>query len=323
MIDEFIVILGQLEEVTFKNVTMTAEFRTLSFQFCTNVRRLVIKGIHDDIVIGADNSWLCRRYSRLDTVHFDDIDDVNGVTTRIGNIEGLTTFFNLNPNVRNFTTSYDFLVENLEALLASHAQLTVLKIQTPLQPHRIDGEIRNALRRLYDNGFYQRLRLCNVEIRRQRDLDKIATIRSIEALYIEEMQICAITIPPLMGNSLKEIGWLDVSAINSPNRTAKSLQAERMYIHVTSIKEMLPFVRFASNLQSIYVKHFEEDDEVTVVDVVKLNKQRAQLDGVRKMTIYVNEDIYLATKHASLPTSCSLVELQPTTVFMLDNEEFY
>lgn len=33
MIDEFIVILGQLEEVTFKNVTMTAEFRTLLFQF--------------------------------------------------------------------------------------------------------------------------------------------------------------------------------------------------------------------------------------------------------------------------------------------------
>lgn len=138
------------------------------------------------------------------------------------------------------------------------------------------------------------------------------------------MQRCAITIPPpSTGNNLQEIGWLDVSEIKSTNRTAKSLQAERMNIHAASIKEILPFVRFARNLQSIYVKHFEEDDDVDVVDMAKLNKQRAQLDGTHQMTIYVNEDTYLATKHASLPTSCSLVELQPTTVFMLDNEEFY
>lgn len=170
------------------------------------------------------------------------------------------------------------------------------------------------------------LHTCMILIsRRQRDLNKILNIPSIEKLYIEEMQRCAITIPPpSTGNNLQEIGWLDVSEIKSPNRTAKSLQAERMYIHAASIKEILPFVRFASNLQSIYVKNFEEDDDdVDVVDVVKLNKQRAKLDGARQMTIYVNEDNYLATKHASLPTRCSLVELKPTTKFMLDNEGFY
>lgn len=71
------------------------------------------------------------------------------------------------------------------------------------------------------------------------------------------------------------------------------------------------------------MKNFEEDDDVDVVDVAKLNKQRAKLDGASQMTIYVNEDNYLATKHASLPTRCSLVELKPTTVFTLDNEGFY
>lgn len=44
-------------------------------------------------------------------------------------------------------------------------------------------------------------------------------------------------------------------------------------------------------------------------DMVAFNKELAKLDGACKMTIYANEDYYLARKRASLPTKYSLVEL--------------
>lgn len=150
--------------------------------------------------------WLQRIYPNLQSIHFDNIDVYAGVTYGDGeNVPELAQFVQVNRGVHTFSMSYDWFEANVKNLLDGRAAFNELNLQASIQPCQIDAYICKRLKKLHDNGVYQRLRLSNVEIKSQYDLDLIATISALEMLFIDEAK-CAIRLPDSM-TALQEIGF--------------------------------------------------------------------------------------------------------------------
>lgn len=317
-------ILAQIEELEMENGMIEGDFYKSMFQFCPMVKHLSIKGIGGDTIIGPDNEWLNRSYPNLESVYFDDTDECYETYRGSGdNNPALLQFFQMNPNLRTFATTYAYFVENWQWLMDGDVEIDQLKIQLPLSTGVLNDRICTAFQQLYAKGAYKRLRLSNVEIENGKHLDLIGSIPALEILYMETVK-CAIVLPTTL-TSLKEIGIIYGPDIKRPDRLARNLiNVERIYIQSAKPIDILPFVRYSANVNTLYVDnllngpHFEND----IFDVVALNKEREKFNGACKQTIYVKEKIYLATKSASLPTECSLVELGRAEACKFDCQKF-
>lgn len=304
---QFKAILSQIETLEMKGARIESEFYTLLLRNCSKLRHLIISGIDDAVIIGTDNTWLRRIYPNLESMHLDNIDVDADVTYGDGeSVPELAQFIQANPSVHTFSTSYDWFEANCKNLLRGNATFNKLKIQAPIQPCQIDAYICNRLRKLHARGGYQHLHLSNVEIKSQEDLDLIAAIPAIEVLFVDEAQ-CVITLPDWM-TTLQKIGFRHASELRNPVLLAKHLMnVDGIYFEsATSRDDILSFVRYSNNMQVLYVKHFGQD----AIDVIALNKEREKLENPRNLTIYMEEDVYLATKHAFQTTKHSLIELK-------------
>lgn len=213
-------ILGQIETLEIKHAARIrgdGEFYELVLQYCTNLRHLIIRGIDDDaIIIGVDNTWLQHIYPNLESIHIDNIDVEAGETYGDGkNVKKLAQFLQVNPNVHTFSTSYDWFEANIKKLLEGRAAFDELRLQSSVEPCQIDAYISKRLKKLYDNGAYQRLRLYKVELTSQQDLNLIATIPAIEILFIEEVKCVEIRLPAVM-TTLQAIGFRHASELQNP-----------------------------------------------------------------------------------------------------------
>lgn len=315
-------ILGQIESIRMENVLIEIEFYQSFFKYCPNVKHLAIKGVADKLIIGSDNAWLQRNYPKLESVHFDDTDDI--CETYRGNgesVKELAQFFQLNPNLRTFSTTYDYFKENWKWMLEGKASFDLLKLQTPLSICRLDHYIADPLKKLHAKDVYKRLRLSNLKVMTQSDLKLIGTIPAVETLYLEEVE-CGIAIPKM--TSLKEFGLVYAPDIRTPDRLAQSLaNVQRIYIQAAAPADILPFIRYSTKAEALFVDRLLDGTHLKKggLDVVALNAEREKLNGASKMTIYVDEKIYLATQRASV-TKCSLVELEKAEAYNGDNQKF-
>lgn len=119
---------------------------------------------------------------------------------------------------------------------------------------------------------------------------------------------------------LKEIRLNNVFDIKSTKLFAQNLiNVERIHITSFAFLYVLPFVRYSAKVKVI---NYVGNHGTHSVDVVALNKIRANLNNACKLTIYVHEDIYLVTKWKSLPTKCSLFELKRIGAYEFDKPIF-
>lgn len=288
------------------NVTIRGDFYKSFLQFCSNVKHFAIRGIYDDFMIGRDNTWLEHTYLHLKTVRFCDASSFNRFTSK--SVKELAGFFQLNPNMHTFTTTYRYFSSNWKELLKGQASIDLLKMETLFTAFCMYHPIRDALNKLHSQHIYERLHLRGIEITCQEDLDLIGTIPAVEILQLAIVKK-AIILPPTM-TDLKEISFNCGHDIKSPVRFAQNLiSVERIRIQEAAIIDILPFIRYSTQVEVLHVERLLYPFGIRSVDVVALNKERAKLDGVCKLTIFVKEDNYLATKWASLPTKCPLVEL--------------
>lgn len=70
------------------------------------------------------------------------------------------------------------------------------------------------------------------------------------------------------------------------------------------LDEIIPFIRYLPKLQTIVVfrlkKHYFDDhkDTAIILKTEKLNEERLKLSNARKITIFVEEMVYLKVKWA-------------------------
>lgn len=303
-VDFFRNLLNKVEIIQIQNCTADGDFYDLFLKFCGNVRRLYIQDCDvgsydsedDDI---EENLWLLRKYPTLEHIELrpDSIMEVR---------PELNEFFELNPNVRSFSTTADCIWANRNELLQSNAKLDILevKIFTPAMYFNLDfgteqiiEMIRNLFVQLFNRGFYKRLFLYVPKVDQQA-CNLLTLLKGLEKLCIREYgQIFGLA----QLTNLRELAILDGAKADDMEILANSYtNLQRFYISNASIDDIRPFICRSTNLTKVKVIPKDESHfNGGILPLIALNREREKLAGARKVTIYVPDNVFINSKWAT------------------------
>lgn len=97
------------------------------------------------------------------------------------------------------------------------------------------------------------------------------------------------------------------------NSNAKNLiNVERIYFRNTQVENIISFIRYAPKVKEIQVDNLQEGTHFQngIIDLKALDKERSELPGVCKITIYVSEKVFLSTKRALMKSELGLVTIK-------------
>lgn len=302
-VDNIKEILGHVEMLRLGNwEEREHDFHDVFLKFCTKFKSLTISEVAGNALMDAGNRWLLQHYSTLE--HFVVDDAVDGYYDG-EEIPQLKTFFQINPNIRSFGMSLNFLWENRNWLRDSDLHFDQLEIES-FFIEEMDEKF-DLLKDLHAQGFYKRLHFYGLVI----DDYYMALISSVPGL--EKVHLGDVSTDIAVPLSLKELNLFYGSEIPNAETLAQNMPSvERMYVRKAKSTDILPFISFSPNLQEIRVKHLEDGThfENHIIDLAALSKERQQLAGAKKLTLYVDETIVLKMKWASVSTRRPLIEVK-------------
>lgn len=301
-------ILGQLETVQLFSPNISnkkLEFYDAFLQFCTNIKKLFICGPGR---IGYN--WLLRQYPTLEHL------ELIGCGDRP--IVELKTFFKQNANVRTFAMDYEMILTNSHILKNTNARLDILVLSTYYQPDH--GSFRDKINELYEQGLFKELHIYFYRIYANRNyFDELATMKGLTKLHIHDI---------MRGNdlshlvSLKHLCFYTAEDITNIMTLAdKLINLEFIQFLYANICDILPFIRYSPKLTKIVVFRLKKSDK-TILNVAELNEERSNLNNARKVTIYVEEPVYLAVKWSVNQTDGSLVRIKRGSSCVALNNSF-
>lgn len=162
------------------------------------------------------------------------------------------------------------------------------------------------LNELHQRGFYKRLHIFVVTQEFQNHIDAfkvLVTVHFLDVLY---------GLPCPTSTSLTELGVQFLSGSNNIASLYPNLK--RFWIYGASVDDIFPLIRHSRHLKEILVFRFHCVYK-SVLNPTTLNAERNKLNGAEKLTIYVNERIYLATKWASKSINLDLIEIKRTVSY--------
>ncbi|XP_055303136.1 uncharacterized protein LOC129568838 isoform X1 [Sitodiplosis mosellana] len=291
-------ILNTLEIVELKHCSLKCSFYESCLKNCANLKRLYVSCSNEDIVQASENDWLLTEYSKLEHL---------GLIPRRRlrfNMNELSRFFELNPKVRSFSTSYRFLWEHQVEFAEKTIQLDALDVIV----HQKFGmivhieSIFKLLNELYDRGFYKKLHLRVPEINEQYT-NRMVSLQGLEKLFINFLDRNYGL--PLVGN-LKELTIMHATPRVDMDILAQRLtNLERVCLGTSIYGDVLAFVRYASKLSTIILKCQNEALNQSayrnelIFNASALNEERKKLKNARKVTIYVPDDVFVSFKWAT------------------------
>lgn len=295
-------ILSRLETVQLRQCTMHGDFYEMFLKFCGNLKRIYIQDDLGDILDENGNPWLHQNYPTLEFLQ---------LKPRYSfKINELSAFFERNVNIRYFSTSLRCLWENRDKLLNCEAELDSLEILILDKYHRHMIRMHSAyslLNQLFDRGFYKRLHL-HVKRIDETCSEQLISLHGLETLSIVQFsgfdgltQLIELKELNVDGSvKSKDIEILAMSLVN----------LECLSIGNINCNDLLPFIRYTEKLKKIRANNSEGE-----MDLVTFNKERNKLCGARKVTIYVPDNCFLATKWSidNGNTNLSLVEMKRLT----------
>lgn len=248
-----------------------------------------------------------KRFSLMDWSSESDTNDIDLFHHKYPSLEhfelvshrrsGLVDFLKLNPNVRSLSISCRSWInsERLVDLADIHlAELAILNCE-------IDGEFVRTIKELHKRDFYQRLSLYFTRTELVQDnVDQLATLEGIVKLYLGGRSIWAdIAISAL--SSLEELCLDECNRITDLETAAIQLsRLGRIHFKYASLDDIWPFIRQARRVKKIKVENLSEGIHFShsnnVINLVALNEEREKLADAQKLTIYVKEKLFLATK---------------------------
>lgn len=292
-------ILSKVESVKVEKDQISGEFYGKLLKFCKNLTHLSIANIYDHIIIGSDNRWLLRSYPALE--HIVMLENSPGIGLEI--VE-LKTFFELNPTIRTFTTTVQFLQRNGRCLKEANIKLDQLNVfcNKPIQAIlNLLNELSQNIQHLHLFGSYSTIRT-----------EDLPTLRALEKLNYARVD--RLVLPPLQ--YLKEFSIGKVEKTANLMNLAKSLtNVNRVHIEEGTLKNVAAFICHSPTVKHIKINRLNGGFIYNIrhIDLAELNKERKKLTGARKINIYVAEEFYLSVKWSGLYHSFSLVELRRST----------
>ncbi|XP_031639430.1 uncharacterized protein LOC116351467 [Contarinia nasturtii] len=277
-------------------VVQDQDFYKLILQHCKDIRRISIQ--FSSVKFHYGHKWLKKHYPKLEHL------DLNLECS--WKIDELSTFFKRNPNLRSFSYDSYSVWPNKDALLKSKIKLDTFELKFVdlhafvVKCFRYErGSKGNELKILWDllkqlriQGFYKRLRIgasSNHTLENDQCLNK--SLNAIaKSIGVAKMKIDQSIFFDLYENyKNNEMCTLLCNDV---------VNVKRLYLNTVSAFDILPIIQQAKNVKKIKF-HPKTEFKSNVLKLEFLNAEREKLDGAKKVTIYVPDDVFATTKWAT------------------------
>lgn len=268
-------IFAKLEHLRIHRCEIEGNFHdsVLALHLGPNLKRLEIDcAISNPAIIGNGNEWLGNKYPELE--HF-------GCSGLKGNgfyYEKLVTFLEINQNI-----SLSIKQNHVEAFESWWVKAKVHLDELTLNMDYVDDEIRNILNRLYERGFYKRIKLVceNTRFATNVELNSIKGFVKMSVHGEVFNNDGTKSIPSTMLTHLEELCIHSTEEVSNFCALSSSLSLQRIEMYRAWFREIFPFIGKTVNMKTIYINrliagvHF--DPYTNVINLVALNKEREKL----------------------------------------------
>ncbi|XP_031634390.1 uncharacterized protein LOC116347800 [Contarinia nasturtii] len=290
-------IISKAEKVSFR---YGKEMFDDLLDLCTNVKHLSFKiGNHDKV------QSMRHIHPKLEHIQFLPFTTIN--------IPAQKTFIELNTTIKQISIHSDLLWMNRTLFKNLSHKIDTLAIDY-FEHEKIEFDLFcRFLNELYESGFYKKLHFIK-SIRIQEDIDQLASVKGLVKLYVRNYAHVGAL------KNLEELCSIYSDYIGDLKTLPHMLsKLKRIHFEYSSYDDILPFIRHAEKVNKIKVESFRHgshfDENYKILDLIALNKEREKLVGAHKITIYVDEDVYLATKWAMKQTDFSLIRMKRETSY--------
>lgn len=295
-----------IESVKIDHCVANREFCEDFSKLCVNLRRLYVIEFNcrENVLENQGHEWLLQRYPKLEHLHW----------TQNSNqhvIRELKIFFEKNPHIRSFTTNIEFLWVHERIIQKLPIQLDdfTIEMESEFPPPNIEYVSGNILKNLYENGVFKRLHI-NLKCFNQESLDKMVPLEALKGLCLNcNSDDSLINLPQWM--NLIEFNTCEYIDLQNMDYLATNQfkNLRRATFECILFSDLLEFIRKLVNLTKVKVKCFY-DLEYLILNLSALNQEREQLDGAKRMVVYLPEHVYLATKWNSKGDAFSLIDIR-------------
>lgn len=297
-------ILRNVEMLEFVGpIIHIADFYENILKYCDNLTTLSLQYCKKEILAGPSNAWMLKKYPKLK--HF------QMTQYEAGKIHQFGTFLENNLQLESLAINSSVLRANEDTFLKSTIKLQNLAIKINFVPTRNFLDYFNLLNRLYSQGFYKRLHLYVYSFD-SKTINQMKTLQALTDLFTFNCTLDKTVYQSLI--NIRELILFNGQKLNDVQFLAKNLvNLQRFYIYKANYDDIRFFIRHTKHLRTIAVR--ESDDKI--FNLSALNRDRAQLLGARKITIFMQEQLYLRTKFAT-----SSIQLQMIEIKMLESVEW-
>lgn len=291
-IDGIKFILNRLETLKLWNVRIAGDFYEIILKHCPRLKFLSVKmGVKP---IGTSNEWLIRQYSTLESIEI----EMDFVCSE------LLEFFKQNPNVRDFSTNFSCLWHNRNQILESSIKLDRLNVN--IDSHLF--EFYHIINNLSDHGFYKQL-IARLHFGPNPEWAESQLQNLWSHCNLETFILC--TLDDFLIPVVKNIKQLDILNLDISSLTTNFVNLERVFVLTATLNAIQSFMSHAPKLKQVRVTSLihGNGEMPNVHDFLTLNEERKKLVGACKVTIYIDEEIFLKLKWSS-KLNFGMVELK-------------
>lgn len=311
-------ILEKLKWLHIKKCKINRNFIANILTSCPNIKYLTLeKNDYIDHEYFDDTNPLIRTFPNLERIEIIERE-----------IEPLEWFLYINPNIRKvaiviygydyskmFRRLTDFESENP---LFAIDELAILNTGSlPILLPQWVGTSFGVLDTMERFGMYKRLKFyCTFPKDSQRNqeiIDAIAEFNPFK-LFIEIFK----DERPVKLSVWRSIEVLCIACtytvINLDDIACNCENLEIIQFGVSSLGHIMPFICQAENLTKLRIDRLRIDikdpEKEKILNLSRLNRERAELSNARKITMYVEEELYLATKWATGQLNLEFIQLK-------------
>lgn len=299
-IDGIKYILNQLETLKLCWVEISGDFYEVVLKHCPHLKYLGIRPRElPETIIGTGNQWLLRHYPCLE--HFE-IDRRLKFSEPFQSAPNLLAFFQHNPSIRRFSTDSEFLLMCRQSMLDSNLDFDQLDIYC-----RYDlSDILSLMNDLHQRGFYKELHIySNHDSLSLDQAQYLLAFQNLRKLHLNVWpENCSIP----KSDNIKDLsigthGVISLGAINQ--MIVKFPNLRRISIPFGYLRS---FVCGAPKLRDIVIWD-SYTENLTVDDIVAMNKGRSKMERAHKVILYIDENSFLKLKSIK-KTNFSCIEIK-------------
>lgn len=298
-------ILNRTETIELINCQMQVKFYDGFLKHCYKLKHLKLCNVE----FKYGNDWMLQNlgnFRHLKLIRCKRIERID-----------LETLMKLNPNICSFEIDAEVFWTNKMAILDTDIMWIDLTIHIKDVRYTLAASIYSLLNTFHMRGHFKRLHLRYGSILNQLSLDQIAQVNALETVHLKGNP--GSVLPRLC--NLKELHTF-TGNLNMEKSANNLLNLEKIVFWDTNIEDVVSVIRKSVKLKEIRIRTLNEIGRFSahfnakrffhqsVLNITALDEQRKQLKGAVKITIFISEDIFVATKWSMNETSRSSIELK-------------